>query len=163
MRPCGHSLELRRLKETPNRKTKASPTTERIKDLFSFLLAYSCFTMFGSFCSTAKWISCMYSYILSFLDFLPISVTTEHWVQFPELYSRLSFVIYFIHSMYMSVPTSQFIPSSFPPWYLCFCSLHLCHYFCFINKIIYTNSFKLHIYALIYDICFPFFDLIHSV
>ena len=65
MRPCGGSLELRKLKETPSRKTKASPTIERIKDLSSFLLVYRCFTMFGSFCSTAKWISYMYSYILS--------------------------------------------------------------------------------------------------
>ena len=33
-----------------------------------------------------------------FLNFLPIQVTTEHWVELPELCSRISLVIYFIHS-----------------------------------------------------------------
>ena len=33
-----------------------------------------------SFCCTTKWISYIYTYIPSFLDFLPIYVTTEHWV-----------------------------------------------------------------------------------
>ena len=45
-----------------------------------------------------------YIYNLYFLDFLPIQVTTEHWVEFPVLYSRLSLVVYFIHrisSVYM--------------------------------------------------------------
>ena len=33
----------------------------------------------------------------------------------------------------------QFLPPHpFPPWYLYICSLHLCLYFCFANKIIYT-------------------------
>ena len=59
----------------------------------------------------------------------------------PVLYSRFSLVIYFMHSInsvYMSIPISQFIPSPLPPWYPCVCSLHLCLYFCFANKIIYT-------------------------
>ena len=53
-----------------------------------------------------------------FLDFLPIWVTTEHCVEFPELHSRFSLVIYFIHgidSVYMSVPVSQFIPPPLSP------------------------------------------------
>lgn len=37
------------------------------------------------FLNTAKWISYTYMYIPSFLDFLPIWVTTKHWVGFPEL------------------------------------------------------------------------------
>ena len=31
-----------------------------------------------------------------FLDFLPIQVTTEGWVEFPVLYGKFSLVIYFI-------------------------------------------------------------------
>ena len=51
-------------------------------------------------------------HISPLLDFLPIQVTTEHWVEFPMLYSRFSLVIYFIHiSVYMSIPISQFIPT----------------------------------------------------
>ena len=41
-----------------------------------------------------------------------------------------------------------------PPWYPYVCSLPLCLYLCFVNKIIYTNVFRFHIYALIYNICF---------
>ena len=40
----------------------------------------------------------VYIYIPSFMDFLPIQVTTENWVEFSVLYSRFSLVIYFIHS-----------------------------------------------------------------
>ena len=40
---------------------------------------------------------------------------------------------------------SQFIHLPFPPWYPWICSLHLCLYYCFINKIIYTNFFRFHI------------------
>ena len=32
-----------------------------------------------------------------------------------------------------------------------------------INKIVYTNFFRFHVYALIYDICFSLSDLLHSV
>ena len=77
------------------------------------------------------------------------------------LYSMFLLVIYFIHiSVYMSIPVSQFItppphpPAAFPPWCSYVCSLHLCLYFCFVNKIVYTNFSRFHIYALIYDICF---------
>ena len=41
-------------------------------------------------------------------------------------------------SLYMSVPISQSILLSFPPWYPYVCSPHLCLYFCFANKFIYT-------------------------
>ena len=56
--------------------------------------------------------------ILSFLNFLPfvVKVTTEHWVQFPVLYSRLSLVIYFIHinKSYIYICQSQSPSSSSP-------------------------------------------------
>ena len=51
-----------------------------------------------SFCCIARWISHAYTNTPSSLDFLPIWVTTEHWVEFPVLYSLFSLVIYFIHS-----------------------------------------------------------------
>ena len=68
--------------------------------------------------STANWMSYRYTYIPSFVDFLLIWVTAEHWVEFPVLYSRFSLVIYFIHSInsvHMSIPISQFIPPPHPP------------------------------------------------
>ena len=74
-----------------------------------------------SFCCMAKWIGHMYTYILSFLDFLSIRVTTERWVEFPVLYSGFSLVMYFIHnSVYISTqsPKSSYPPSSI--WYPCF-------------------------------------------
>ena len=52
----------------------------------------------------------MYTCVPSFLDFLLISATTEHWEEFPLLYRRGSIVIPFIHSgVYMSIPILQFI------------------------------------------------------
>ena len=60
--------------------------------------------------------------------------------------------------VYMSIPISQFIPLSFPPLYPYVCSLHLCLYFYFVNKIISTNFFRLYIYALTYDICFSLYE-----
>ena len=63
----------------------------------------------------------------------------------------------------MSIPISQFIPHPLPPWYPYVCSLHLCLYFCFANKIIYIFCFRFLICALINDICFSFSDLLHSV
>ena len=58
----------------------------------------------------AKWISYTYTYIPSFLYFLPISVTTKCWVEFPELYSRFSLVTYFTrplgHEGFRSCPAA---------------------------------------------------------
>ena len=52
-------------------------------------------------------------FLLFFLDFLPIWVTTEHWVEFPGLYSRVSLVIYFIHSINSVYSQSQSPRSSY--------------------------------------------------
>ena len=40
----------------------------------------------------------------------------------------------------------------FPAWYLYVCSLHLCLYFCFASKVIYTIFSRFHIYLLICSI-----------
>ena len=75
---------------------------------------------------------------------------------------RFQLDLYIVSTVfYMSTPVSQFIPSRcHPPWYLYVYSLHLCLHFCIANKIIYTNFFRFHIYALIYDICFSLSDLL---
>ena len=82
----------------------------------TFETTFDCFfTPLCKFFCTAEWISCMYTYIPSFMDSLPIWVTTEQWVEFPVLYSRFSLAIYFIHGINnanMSIPISQFIPPS---------------------------------------------------
>ena len=57
----------------------------------------------------------------------------------PMLYSTFPLVIYFTHSsVYMSIPISQFISSSFLTLYLNIYSLHLCLYFCFANRFVST-------------------------
>ena len=58
-------------------------------------------------------------------------------------------------------PNSSHTP--LPPWYPYVCSLRLCLYFRFVNKIVSTNFFRFHIYVLIYDICFSLSGLLHSV
>ena len=84
------------------------------------------------------WVSFVYIFVSFFLDSLPIYISTEHWVWFPQLNSRLSSVVYFIHgiiSMYVSIPISQStrLPT-FPHWSSYVCSLCLCLHFCFTNK-----------------------------
>ena len=49
-----------------------------------------------NFCWTAKWISHMYTWILSFLDLLPFQFTTEHSLCYPVVTYRLSFFPKFI-------------------------------------------------------------------
>ena len=77
------------------------------------------------FCWAAHWIDSAYSCTPSFLDFLPMQVTTDPWVQFPELYRRFSLVSCFIHNcVYMSAPVSQH--PNLPPWHPCVPCLCLC-------------------------------------
>ena len=52
-----------------------------------------------------------------FLDFLPVWVTTEHWVEVPELYSRFSLVTCFIrgvNSGHVSVQSPRSSQPRFP-------------------------------------------------
>ena len=48
-------------------------------------------------------------------------------------------ILYILSIVYIC--QSQFILAPFPPWYLYICSLHLCLYFCFANKIIQSIFF----------------------
>ena len=69
-----------------------------------------------SFCCIAKWVGYTYTYIPSFLDSIPVEVTTEYWVEFPVLYSRSLLVIYFTYSSVdMYIPIPQFNPHLFSP------------------------------------------------
>ena len=52
----------------------------------------------------------LYVYMYLFLDFLPIWVTTEHWVEFPVLYSRFSSILNLVSVVYICHSES---PSSF--------------------------------------------------
>ena len=94
--------------------------------------------------SKVNWL-CVCTYIPSLLGFLPIQVTTVHLVEFPILYSMFALVIYFIHminnvygSTHLPVPPTT--TPYFPPCYLYICSLHLCLYFCFANRVIYNSG-----------------------
>ena len=60
------------------------------------------------------------------------------------MFSLVSYFMHSINTVYMSIPISQFHPPTlFPTWYPCIYSLHLSLYFCFVNKIIYTNFFQI--------------------
>ena len=70
----------------------------------------------------------------------------------------------------MSVPVFHFIhPYPFPPWYPYICSLCLCLYFCFANKIIYTifldsmyvHWYKIFIFLFLTSLCMTDSGLVH--
>ena len=88
-------------------------------------------------------------------------------ILFYFLYSRFLLVIYSIHSsVYMSIPISQFItppPPHFPP--LVSIRLFSTSVSLFLPcKPVHLYHFsRLHIYAIIYGICFSLSDLLHSV
>ena len=89
---------------------------------------------------TAKWISYTCSCISSFLDFLAIYITTEHWEEFPVLHSRSLLVMCFMYSsMSMWILMSQFITPHFFP--LVTISFFSTLYVCSVNKFICTIFF----------------------
>ena len=84
---------------------------------------------------------------------------------FPLLYSRSSLVMYFTHStnmyktdIYQRSCVSPNLPIHPNPPLVSTCSLHLCLYFCFVNKIVYTNIYFpiLHICINIPSLFFSF-------
>ena len=82
----------------------------------------------------------MYTYPL-FLNFLPIKITTEHWVEIFLCYIfQFSLTIYIIHSsVNLSIPVSQLTPApSFPLFCPQICPRCLRLYLCFANRFICT-------------------------
>jgi len=79
-----------------------------------------------TFCCTVTWISYIYTNI-PFFEF-PSYLGHHRIVEFPMLYSRLSLVIYFMHSsVYMSISISQFILYLlFPPLSVHMTVLYIC-------------------------------------
>ena len=77
---------------------KKLDTTEQLSLcnwFIGYMVALQCCV---SFCWVTKWMDQLHAYlILSFLDFLPIMVTTEHWVEFPVLNNRFSLGICFMY------------------------------------------------------------------
>ena len=82
------------------------------------------------------------------LYLLPIHISPLFWIFFPlrsptalsisVLYRKFSLAIYCIHSVNSWIhvnPNLPTHPSSLLPWYPYICSLCLCLYFCFANKI----------------------------
>ena len=79
-----------------------------------------------SFCSTAKWISHTCTYVPLFLDFLPIYVTVDHWVELPVLHSGFSLLsdLYVVSTVYLcQSPSPTFSQIPLPSWcphvYIC--------------------------------------------
>ena len=137
---------------------------ERQLDIFfSFLNVYwriidlqCCF----SFCCTAQWISYTNAYIHLFFRFF--SHIGHYRVLSRVLHSRPLLVIYFIYgSVYLSIPTSQFIPLPPPSLPVIINLLHLWLYFCFVNKFICIIFDS--IYGLSHDSCLSLSDLLHLV
>lgn len=90
--------------------------------------------------------------------------------EFPLLYSRFSLLTYFIDSINSidkscrsQSPNSSHPPTPYSPLVsigLFSTSLSLC----FVNKIVYINFFRFHIYVLMYSVFFfSVSDLLHSV
>ena len=94
------------------------------------------------FCCRAKGNSCMYIYISSFFFFFGLPSHLGHHRASSRVPCGIQQVLisyYFTHiSVYMSITVSQFTPSS-PIWCPHICFLHLCLYFCLVNRFICTS------------------------
>ena len=99
---------------------------------FTFYWSVVKFQCCVHYCSTAKWLSYMYSFSCSF----PLWFITGCWIQFPMRYSR---TLLFIHAMYTSlhllIPKLPLLPflTLLPPA-TTVCSLCLWFCLCFIDK-----------------------------
>ena len=90
-----------------------------------------------NFYCVAKWINCMYTYILSFLDFLHIPQSTEYGA--PCAICRFSlFISYIVSVVYICQSQSSSSSQCLSFWYSFVWSLHWYLCFCFANKIIHT-------------------------
>ena len=139
-----------------------------------FLLSeYNCFTVLCQFLLYNKG-NQLYVYIYPFPlgppshpSIPPIQVTTEHRAELPVLYNMFPLAIYFTHdSVFMSIPISQFIPSSpsSPSSTVSTCPFFMSASLLLPWKQVHLYHFSgFHIFALIDDICFSLSDLLHSV
>ena len=120
--------------------------------LFYFLLAYTCFMMLCQFLLCSK----VNQSHTSPLPCISFPFRSPQSIEFPVLYSQFLLAMCFINSsVYMLIPISQSIPP-LPPWYPYVYSLHLCLYFCFADKFIYTIFQIPHICVNIQYLLFSF-------
>ena len=131
-----------------------------------FLLEYSCFTMLCQFLLYSK-VNQLYVYVYPLFFGFPSHLGHHRALSRVPCAIQQVLISYLFYTQYQQCryvnPSLPIHPTTpLPPWYPYVCSLHLYLYFCFVNKIIYTNFFRFHIYALIYDICFSLSDLLHS-
>ena len=99
----------------------------------------------------------MYTYNPPFLHFLLIYITTEHWVEFPKIYSRFSLVtcvVHSINSVYMSISISQIIPSLLFHFGDSIFVLYVCVSISALEGDHLYHFSRFHTYVLIYDIWF---------
>ena len=134
---------------------------------FKFLFECSCFTMLYQFLLYSK-VNQLYIYIYPLFFGFPSHLGHHRALSrvpcaIQQVLISYLFYTYYQQCIYVNsnLPIHPTLP--FPPWYPYVCSLHLCLYFCFVNKIVYTSFFRFHMYVLIYDICFSLSDLLHSV
>ena len=75
--------------------------------------------------------NCVFFFFFPTVTALPTdeNMKKEHWVRFPELYSRFSLLTNFTHNVsrvYMSIPASQFIPPPLSPFGVNVFVLYVC-------------------------------------
>ena len=108
---------------------------------FKFLLEYTCLTMLCQFLLYSK-MNQLYIYIYPLFFGFPSHLghhSALSRVPCAIQYVLISYLFYTQYQQHICVDrVSQLPPPSFPPWYPYICSLHLCLYFCFANKITYT-------------------------
>ena len=116
---------------------------------------------------TMWWISYMYISPSSWTSLPtpipPISVITEHQAELPVLYNCFPLATYFTYvSVYISVLISQLISPS-PPHCVHMSILYVCISIALQIELIVAIFFffRLHIYALVYSICFSHLTLLY--
>ena len=134
--------------------------------LKKLLLEYSCFTMLCQFLLYSK-VNQLYVYIYPPFFGFPSHLGHHRALSRVPCATQQVLISYLFYTQYQQCiyvnPNLPIQTTPHPPWYPYVCSLRLCLYFCFVNKMVYTNFFRFHIYVLIYDVSFPLSDLLHSV
>ena len=137
---CFH---LPKLKLSPLNTTPHSPSSTVFSDSMNLTIQGTSY----------KWNQTVFAPNMYWNAFLRLSSYMSYKQDFyphPVLYSRFLTAIRFIHSsVYMSIPTSQSIPTLLPRWCPSIGSLRLRLHFCFaMNRFICTIVPRFHMYAL---------------